>query len=1581
MKGRLFLFLVLAFFMFMGSAAAWADITTGLVGHWTLDETVADSSGNGNNGTLSGSTLPTYVSGVVGGGALSFNDSGYVDLGTNVLSGSGWNGNAVTVSAWIKPNTLSGYIVTHGQWSPSWDLILENGRISFDISYNNNNSSYPEASIVGSYPINTTGNYWTHVVATYTCNNGSGTSGTIGQMSLYINGVQDTNATINGQPQTGAPLNSGSLDTRIGARYQDLPQMSPSPFSLFSGSIDDVQVYSRALTSSDITALYQLGSVPAVPTDIYISQSGNGIDDGSSCSNSYPINWLNSLDSSQNQYPLSWDPIAVPGQIYPGVTVHLCGTISTGINILGSGTAGNPITFKFDLATSAKMSAPVFTTAIRGSNVSYITIDGCYGSEYTSGNNTGICIPTGVLDAQGNDTSKAIIENTNNGSPYEYWQQYCNNNTLASLQGPTYDINNYAICNYIKNGIAIPANLDFSYPFQQTNTTAVSLGGGSNNVIKNLTLQNLYIRTPSSGDPAGGFGGFVTQDEVEYSCPSSGTPTSCNETTPSGLNWSTVVSEMVNGGWATNLISTILQGTSKYSSDSSLQQDLTNLFGSNATALYIMNLFTNDGPRPGTSLGINIGGASNVLVQNNTIKMAQMGINDSMSGQQNVKIDSNQILGWNHGIEMGGGDGATLNGLIISNNRIDGMDVWENANLSPIGCWPISFPTCYYPDIGFHRNPIFIFFATANGLIKNIDVYNNHFGPGFNPQTGDAGTACIFFDFGFTQDENVRVFNNIFELKSSLSFADGWGGGANLFANNTLVGGDAFGGGGPNSYVYNNLKIDGATGIGMAPNKTYNGPNYLSSEISDYNLLSGIDPNNSNAFWVFYATQGFEANNPYTFAQWKTIQGLNGNYFDIHSLFGQNLNPYLVDGNPNDPIPDYHLQAWSPAINAGTNLSQFCNAWPQVGAWDGDAGNPFVPLNTLCQDKDGNARPSSGSWDIGAYYFQASTDNPRPIVGGPIAYGQSVYVTIGIPTNITLTGSDPNGDPLTYQIVTPPSHGTLTYTNGSPLTNPLTSLTLKYVPNSTATSDVFTFMITDTVTGYTSNLAAVGITVNNISLNLATSNSSTNFNTGSNIPLTAIASVLPGDNATSISNVKFSYSLAGSNSSTPIGTVTTNGTGNNGSQYNMTWINVPNGSYVITAQATESAPATDPNNGQIAIATYNVVVSSSPPNIASNLAGYWNFDEGTGATAKDCSALTTGSSYIEAGNTNCNGPNYGTLVNFSTWGSMPGALMFNGSQNQSVSAGTNNMPLAEQPITLSAWVYTVSSSSSGVIISRMDNPGISSSDLSYDVDWLLAFGSNNHLVFYDLSSGNTGLYEIDSTASIAPNAWHHVAVTFDGLYTMNFYIDGVLTSSSSSFAGWTGGDGPMGPISIGNGATATINGVRVYARTLAPQDVNELHSMGQAVTYNLTVTNDGNGTITSAPSGINCGSTCTSVPYNAGTVVTLTAMPASGYTIGWSANCAPVTGNPNACTITMTSAQTVTATFTSSSGVAYGDANSDGVVNIYDAELTEQATIGLPVAINTTNADVDGKGATNIYDAYLIAEYAAGLITKFPVQQ
>lgn len=46
----------------------------------------------------------------------------------------------------------------------------------------------------------------------------------------------------------------------------------------------------------------------------------------------------------------------------------------------------------------------------------------------------------------------------------------------------------------------------------------------------------------------------------------------------------------------------------------------------------------------------------------------------------------------------------------------------------------------------------------------------------------------------------------------------------------------------------------------------------------------------------------------------------------------------------------------------------------------------------------------------------------------PIAHGQSLEVKTATATPITLTGSDPNGDALTWRIVTPPAHGTLTGT-------------------------------------------------------------------------------------------------------------------------------------------------------------------------------------------------------------------------------------------------------------------------------------------------------------------------------------------------------------------------------------------------------------------------------------------------------------------------------------------------------------------------------------------------------------------------
>ena len=86
-------------------------------------------------------------------------------------------------------------------------------------------------------------------------------------------------------------------------------------------------------------------------------------------------------------------------------------------------------------------------------------------------------------------------------------------------------------------------------------------------------------------------------------------------------------------------------------------------------------------------------------------------------------------------------------------------------------------------------------------------------------------------------------------------------------------------------------------------------------------------------------------------------------------------------------------------------------------------------------------------------------------------------------------------------------------------------------------------------------------------------------------------------------------------------------------------------------------------------------------------------------------------------------------------------------------------------------------------------------------------------------------------------------------------------------------------------------------------------------TYTLSVTSAGagSGVVSSSPAGISCGADC-SEPYASGTVVTLTATPASGSTFaGWSGACS----GTGACSVTMSAARSVTASFTTTAAASY----------------------------------------------------------------
>ena len=84
--------------------------------------------------------------------------------------------------------------------------------------------------------------------------------------------------------------------------------------------------------------------------------------------------------------------------------------------------------------------------------------------------------------------------------------------------------------------------------------------------------------------------------------------------------------------------------------------------------------------------------------------------------------------------------------------------------------------------------------------------------------------------------------------------------------------------------------------------------------------------------------------------------------------------------------------------------------------------------------------------------------------------------------------------------------------------------------------------------------------------------------------------------------------------------------------------------------------------------------------------------------------------------------------------------------------------------------------------------------------------------------------------------------------------------------------------------------------------------------FSLTVSTSGNGSVTSSPGGIACGSSCVGA-FSPGSQVTLQAMPAAGYLFtGWSGACS---GSAATCTVTMLQAQSVSASFsTQPEGVA-----------------------------------------------------------------
>lgn len=115
-----------------------------------------------------------------------------------------------------------------------------------------------------------------------------------------------------------------------------------------------------------------------------------------------------------------------------------------------------------------------------------------------------------------------------------------------------------------------------------------------------------------------------------------------------------------------------------------------------------------------------------------------------------------------------------------------------------------------------------------------------------------------------------------------------------------------------------------------------------------------------------------------------------------------------------------------------------------------------------------------------------------------------------------------------------------------------------------------------------------------------------------------------------------------------------------------------------------------------------------------------------------------------------------------------------------------------------------------------------------------------------------------------------------------------IPAAGSIFAGWSGAGCA--------GGSVTANADKTCTAKFSPQTTPQ-------VTLTVSKAGSGTGTVTSDPTGLDCGGTCTA-SYNSGTALALVVTPAAGSVFsGWSgAGC-------SAASITLTSSKTCTATF------------------------------------------------------------------------
>jgi hypothetical protein len=372
---------------------------------------------------------------------------------------------------------------------------------------------------------------------------------------------------------------------------------------------------------------------------------------------------------------------------------------------------------------------------------------------------------------------------------------------------------------------------------------------------------------------------------------------------------------------------------------------------------------------------------SNITVDHNTVH----DMNHAIDGYGNtVLVDYNEV--YDCGRCILGGPGTVVSSMIYHDNIVHDLGIFDGT--------------------GVHEDGFHLFPSTAGTEIDGLQLYNNYL---YNPGTNNTAFIYLEGQFGnLTGGAAPEVFNNLCILaanQADFCFEAGMDSGQSvsntggLIANNTCIGGEY----GSTSYscfsiasqsgasnwtnilYYNNVHILGGN-AGVTAGLITIGTGTTIGTL-DYNLYENIntDAGDSNGF-------GYHGSSYSTLSAWQTATSS-----DSHAVYNTlaNLKYSATTGEP---------QTGSPGIQAGINLTSL-----GISALNCDKPVTVGPSGTgTC-----NARPSSGSWDIGAYQYTSGstyTITISSITGhGTITSSDSVINcttgTTGTCTDSTATGT------------------------------------------------------------------------------------------------------------------------------------------------------------------------------------------------------------------------------------------------------------------------------------------------------------------------------------------------------------------------------------------------------------------------------------------------------------------------------------------------------------------------------------------------------------------------------------------------